>query len=282
MIYVGPKSFRNNPTLMSELAQAFPYETITNSPLDAQAAIIGLDKVDDNFLVNNPNLRFISKYGVGMDNIDVESCERRWVRVLHTPGVNAPYVAEHTLGLILSLLRKINQGVRHTIDGDWVKEGGISLEGLYVGVIGYGNIGRRVYRLLEQFGAKVSYNDIDDGLVKQFLFEHCDILTLHVPLTDRTKYLVNRDTLTVMKPTAYLINTSRGAVVDQEALKWALKNKIIAGAALDVFEHEPCNDEELLNMENVICTPHVAGNSEQSVLAMGRAAIENLKRMVKP
>lgn len=277
MIAVLPKSFWNNEILMEELKAAFPNERVSNWACDADAAIIGLNKVDDLFLSRHPKIKVISKYGVGMDNIDLEACKRRWVRVASTPGVNAPYVAEHTLGLMLSLLRNIHKGIN-----EWAKEGGTSLQDRTVGIIGLGAVGSHVERLVQKFGAQCFHNDIDSGLTKEYLFENCDVITLHVPLTPLTKHLVNAQTLALMKPWSVLINTSRGGVVDQKALKEALKNKKIAGAALDVFEDEPCLDDELLNMENVVCTPHIAGNSKQAVLAMGRAAIENLKKLVGP
>lgn len=283
MIYVGPKSFRQNKVLVEELASAFPEDSLSEFPLGCTAAIIGLDRVDKTFLYNYPTIKFISKYGVGMDNIDLEECKRQWVRVLWTPGVNASYVAEHTLGLMISLMRKIHEPIWHDQTGNWVKPKGQSLEHSLIGVVGAGHVGNCVLRLVRAQGALTVANDIASGstIDKETLFGSCDIITLHVPLTPETKHMINAKTLAMMKPTAYLINTSRGAVVDEEALIYALKNKIIAGAALDVFEHEPY-DGELLRMENVICTPHIAGNSEQAILAMGRAAIENLKRMVEP
>jgi len=279
MIYVGSKSFRENKTLMSELARAFPKDYINVEDCDhAHAAIIGLERIDEAFLLPRPSLRVISKYGVGVDNIDFNACERYWVKVLHTPGVNAKYVAEHTLGLMTSLLRNIYKGIRH-VGRDWIKDGGQSFEGKKIGIIGYGNVGKIVAEALSNH--EIYYNDLCEGVTKETIYRDCDIITLHVPLTPETKHLINAKTLAKMKPTAYLINTSRGGVVNQEDLKWALRKGVIAGAALDVFEHEPCNDEELLTMENVICTPHIAGNSEQAVLAMGRAAIENLKKALK-
>jgi D-3-phosphoglycerate dehydrogenase len=281
VIAVLPKSFRDNHILMAELQQAFPHEDLTDSLADSHAAIVGLNTIGETTLALYPALRFISKYGVGMDNIDLDACKRRWVRVLWTPGVNAAYVAEYTLGLILSLIRKIHEPIWHDPTGDWVKPKGQSLFNKSIGIIGYGHVGKLVGQCFSN-QSTIFWNDINGGATKEEIYSQCDIITLHVPLTPETKHLINSKTLAMMKPSAYLINTSRGAVVDQEALKYALKNKIIAGAALDVFEHEPCNDEELLNMENVICTPHIAGNSEQAILAMGRAAIENLKKMVEP
>lgn len=290
MIAVTPKSFLDNEVLMKELAEAFPDEVITRGfePY-ADAAIIGSDPVDGMFLDDHGNLRCIAKYGVGLDNIDLEECKMNWVRVLWTPGINSQYVAEHALGLMLSMLRKIDQNSRLLKAGTWRRDGGRSLEGLSVGIVGYGNVGQALRGLLMPFRpGRVLSHDLrktdayEETASKEEIYKTCDVITLHVPLTNETKHMITMYEIMQMKRSAILINTSRGAVIKQSALKEALRRGIIAGAALDVFEDEPCEDTELLQMDNVLCTPHTAGNSEQAVLAMGRAAIANLKRMVEP
>lgn len=285
MIYIEPLSFRSNDILMRELAAAFPYEKSTyTNPDGCSSAIIGTGPVTEEFLRHNPYLKIISKYGVGLDNIDMGACKRHWVRVLHIPGVNAAFVAEHTIGLMLALKRNILMGHSWMESGVWRKDGGESIDGSTIGIIGHGHVGQKVRDYLFSFHPNFIINDIGEWgswKTKEEVLRNSDILTLHVPLTDQTKYMINEETLSWMKPTAVIINTSRGLVIDQKALKKALKSGKLAGAALDVFENEPEIDQELVNMPNVICTPHIAGNSRQSVLAMGRAAIANLKKALE-
>lgn len=276
MIAVTSKSFLNSAILMAEAKEAFG--KITRDLDRARGAIIGLEPITVDTLSLCPDLRVISKYGVGLDNIDLEACQKRNVKVVHTPGINAKYVAEHTIGLMISLLRRIHQNSDLMRIGIWQKNGGTSLQGLKVGIIGVGHIGAHVASMIEPFGAKYYLNDLDPiGYAKGTIYRECDVITLHVPLTKETKYMISMHEFFQMKKNAILINTSRGAVVRMAALKEALRQKMIAGAAIDVFEDEPCLDRELMKHDNVICTPHTAGNSKQAVLAMGRAAIENLK-----
>jgi D-3-phosphoglycerate dehydrogenase len=172
--------------------------------------------------------------------------------------------------------------------GEWQKSGGISLYGKTVGIIGAGHIGAELIRLLQPFGCNILINDILDkssltaeySNVKQVpldsLLNQSDIVSLHVPLTIETEQLVDTDFLAKMKPTAVLLNTARGELVDQHALKTSLLNAQIAGAAIDVYDEEPPTDLELLSIPNLIPTPHIGGNSMEATLAMGKAAIHNL------
>lgn len=259
---------------------------------DRDAAIVGLEKVDEGLLQACPRLKFIAKYGVGLDNVDVEACRRHSVEIGWTGGVNAYAVAEQTIGMMIALTRNLFAASQLLKRGKWEKNGGFEIRGRTIGVIGVGHVGSEVVRLASAFGAKILVNDVKEvGAVaskygaivasKDDVYERADVVSLHVPLTHETKRMIDTRVLSRMKPTAYLINTSRGEVVDQAALKAALKTGVIAGAALDVYESEPCEDSELLALDNVICTPHVCGNSSEAVLAMGRSAIANLKRGLK-
>lgn len=254
---------------------------------DRDAAILGMDRVDDQLLSACGDLKLLSKFGVGLDNVDREACEARGVRVAWTPGVNRRSVAEQVLGYMLALLRNIYSTSNDLKQGVWNKSGGVQLSGRVIGIIGLGNIGSELVRLLEPFDCHVLGNDIADRsalaaergvelVSKETLARESDIVTLHTPLTAETRSLVGRDMLARMKPSAFLINTARGEIVDLEALENALRTGSIAGAALDVYDVEPPGRRSLLEMENVICTPHTGGNAREAVLAMGYAAIDQL------
>ena len=254
---------------------------------DADCAIVGLDKIDESVLKHLPKLKAISKYGVGLDNINTEDCEKNDVAVLHTQGVNKRSVAEMTLGFMLSLARNLYQTSNLLKTGVWKKDGGTQLSGKRVGIIGAGNIGKEVISLLEPFACEILVNDIINQneyykknnlqeVTKKEIFTKADIITIHTPLTTDTKYLINKHTLSLMKPSAFVINTARGGIINHDDLKDALQNKIIAGAAIDVYQVEPPEDKELILLPNLINTPHIGGNAKEAVEAMGMAAINNL------
>jgi len=299
LIKVTSPSFCKNEVLTRELsARAFQIvlntrgdrlhgQSLRDFLADADGAIIGLEKIDAPLLAACPRLQIISKYGVGLDNVDQEACRDRGVAVGWTPGVNRRSVAEMTVGLMIGLTRNLFVTSQKLRLGEWDKNGGRQLSNLRIGIIGLGNVGQELVRLLKPFDCTVWANDIadrdsfcrDEGVMlttKEAIFSSSDIVTLHVPFTDETRFLINADTLDLMKPDAFLINTSRGGVVDQEALKMALRTRRIAGAAIDVYAHEPPDDHELLELPNLVCTPHIAGNSWEAVVAMGRSAIQHL------
>lgn len=255
---------------------------------DCDAAIVGLDPVTEKVLKNSPNLKMVSKYGVGLNNIDQDACNKYNVKIGWTGGVNRRSVAEQTLAKMIFLSRNLYTTSQKLKKGIWHKDGGLELSELTIGIIGVGFIGKDLIQLLTPFGAKVLVNDIIDqsnyyntvqveSVSKDEIYEKSDIITLHVPLDESTHYLINKDVLDRMKPSAFIINTCRGAVVNLLDLKDALKNNIIAGAAIDVYEEEPPQDLEFLALENLICTPHISGNSKKSIELMGRSAIDHLK-----
>lgn len=249
--------------------------------------IVGREPVNSHVLSGAKDLEIISKYGVGLDNVDIQACKANGVKLAHRPGVNAQAVAEHAIGLMLGLARKICEGSRHLLEGRWIKNGGVSLYGKTLGIIGYGHVGSALAPLARSFGCQILAHDILDksdelasvsgrsvGLKE--LITLSDFISVHVPLTQKTRKLIGRTEFELMKPTSFFINTSRGEVVDESALKWALKSGEIGGAALDVFSVEPFSDDELLSLANFIGTPHTAGNSKEAVWAMGLAAVEEL------
>ena len=273
--------------LINKPQRRFSQDELIDFLSQCDIAIVGLDKITEEVLSKVPKLKAISKYGVGLDNIDFEACERHKVKILHTQGVNKRSVSELTLGCMLSLNRNIYVTSNDLKAGNWNKSGGVQLSSKTVGIIGLGNIGKDLVTLLKPFGCKILVNDIieqskyyeKNSLIettKDDIFKNADIITIHTPLTAEVKYLINKDTLSMMKPNAIVINTARGGIVNQDDLKWALKNKIIAGAAIDAYEIEPPEDKELISLPNLISTPHIGGNAEEAVKAMGLAAINNI------
>lgn len=299
-VVVTSTTFSRNDYLRLQLLEKFPLsvfnlqgEKLRGQRLreflqDAEAAIIGLEPIDEDLLGSCPKLRIVSKYGVGLDNVDRAACEKHGVAIGWTGGVNRRSVAEVTLGLILGLCRNLYGSSEFLKSGQWIPTGGWQLTGKTVGIIGVGYIGKDLIKLLEPFGCRILVNDIIDQseyyaanklteVSSHQIFSESDVVTIHTPLTEATKHLVNERTLELMKNTSILINTSRGGVVDQAALKKALKEGTIAGAALDVYQEEPPSDLEFLRLPNLFCTPHIGGAASESITAMGLSAIKHLE-----
>ncbi|MDA8576196.1 phosphoglycerate dehydrogenase [Candidatus Marinamargulisbacteria bacterium] len=252
---------------------------------DADAAIIGREWVDA-AVINRLSIRLLAKYGVGLDNIDQAALRQRGIALGWTPGVNAMAVAEQTVGFMIGLQRNLYYTARCMAQGDWIKNGGRQLSGCTVGIVGVGHIGQALVQLLAPFGCRILGCDSVDktdyyaahGIEAadfETVMRTADVVSLHVPLTVDTHHMINATTLAWMQPTAVLINTARGEVVDTAALYTALKDSRLGGAALDVFESEPYAGP-LANHPRVIATPHIAGNANEAVLAMGYAAIDSI------
>lgn len=265
----------------------FTKEGLINFLNDVDVAIVGLDIIDHSFLQQVPNLKAISKYGVGLDNIDLSACKEYGVEVLHTQGVNKRSVSELTLGNILSLLRNIYVTSNELKKSNWVKDGGMQLSDKTVGIIGIGNIGKDLVALLKPFGCRILVNDIinqddyckENGLTyvsKDEIFLESDVISIHTPLTDATKDLINKKVFSMMKPTSVVINTARGGIINLEDLREALITGEIGGAGIDVYNEEPPQSKDLLKIPNLINTPHIGGNAIEAVEAMGYSAIENI------
>ena len=300
-IKVTSRSFSRHPLLKQELLDIFPNSVFKpNGPStglndiveflsDADAVILGLEKMDRSVLEQLKNLKIIAKYGVGLDNLDVEAASELDIYVGWTGGVNKRSASEQALGFMLGLCRNLFFSAFPLKQGQWVKDGGILLTEKCIGIIGCGNIGTDLVHLLQPFNCRILICDllnksevVDTFGVAQVsqveLLAEADIVSLHVPLTELTHFMVDEAFFQQMKPSSYLINNSRGPVVKQEALKKALQQKIIAGAALDVYESEPPDDLEFLSLPNLMVTPHIGGNANEAVLDMGRSAINHLKR----
>lgn len=303
-IAVTSPSFSTHPDLARRITEHFPGTklnlTKTRYQGDAlieylrgvDGAIIGLEKITDEVLQQLPDLKIISKYGVGLNNLDQEACEQHGVEIGWTGGTNKLSVAELTVGNMIVLSRNIYRTANQLKQGIWNKNGGRQLSGKTVGIIGLGFIGKEVVRLLQPFGCRILVNDLLDqkeyyekyGLEdvdKETLMRESDIVTLHVPFDDSTENLIDADALARMKPSAILINSARGGIVDEDALRAALLGGVIAGAAIDAYVEEPPTDHDLLSIENLICTPHIGGNAEEAVLNMGNSAIDHLIEFFK-
>jgi len=298
-IAVTSISFGKSDVLRKELLQSFPNSIFNENGHqlfgknliefigDADASIVGTETIDDSVLEHTPELKIISRYGVGLDSIDQESLKRRSIFLGWTGGVNQRSVSELTLCFMLGLCRNVFDSGFKLKQAVWDKNGGHQLSDKTIGIIGCGHIGSDVVRLLSPFNCKILVRDIVDKSIfcneqgasevsLEEIIETSDIISLHVPLTKTTRHMVNENFLKKMKPNAFLVNTCRGQVISQSALKNALDQKIIAGAALDVFIEEPPTDLEFLSLHNLMVTPHIGGNAREAVEAMGRSAIGHL------
>ncbi len=303
-VFVSSVSFSKNKKLRKKLLEHFPnaqfndsLEHLSKAKLKDllsknQAAIIGLDSIDQDVLSACPNLNVISKFGVGLDNIDFLECEKRNIQIRHQQGVNRRSVSEQTISFMIGLFRNIFLTNQVMKNGKWEKSGGRQLTGKTIGLVGFGNIGKDVAYLLQPYECKVLVVDILDksnefksANIKQVSFEYMlscsDLISLHVPLTNLTREMISFSEVTKMKKGVFVINTSRGQILNLKALKSGIRNGHIAGAALDVYEEEPFCDRELIEMPQVVCTPHIGGNAIEAVEAMGDAAIANLVEYYK-
>ena len=228
--------------------------------------------------VSAPSVKIIARVGVGLDNIDINEAEANGIHVINSPEAAANAVSELVIGLMLSLARSIPFADIETKKGNWIKKDltGVELRGKYLGIIGVGNIGRNIGRIGRSLRMNLIGYDIipinrdftrEVGMIVadfNTLLESADFVTCHVPLTAETKKMFSADKFSKMKPSAFLINTSRGEVIDENALYEALKNGRISGAALDVFETEPPMNKMLLQLPNVICTPHIGAQTKEA------------------
>ncbi|MFN2446304.1 MAG: 2-hydroxyacid dehydrogenase [Vicinamibacterales bacterium] len=261
------------------------------SRVEGKSALIGLltDTIDAPVLdAAGPSLRVVANVAVGYNNIDLDACRARGIIVTNTPDVLTNACADFTWALILAVTRRLGEGervVRRQAWRGWALDYllGMELRGKQLGIIGLGRIGHAVAGKAAAFGMQVAYSakrpaDVP-GATQMGLDEllaSSDVVSLHCPMTPETKHLIDRKSLLKMKRTAYLINTSRGPIVDEEALAWALRERLIAGAALDVYEHEPAVHTGLLDLENVLLIPHLASATTETRTAMADLAASNV------
>jgi phosphoglycerate dehydrogenase-like enzyme len=304
-VAVCSRSFSQNPVLRAELLARYDQVTFNDAGLRLggqslvdflrghQKAITALETVDDFVISKLPELEVISKYGVGLDTIDIASVRTHGKRLGWTGGVNRRSVAELVIAFAIDLLRHVVPANREVLSGTWRQHVGGQLSGRTVGIIGCGHVGKEVVTLLQPFGCTVLVHDIRD--YPDFFAAHrietqpldallarSDVVTLHVPLDDSTRGMLDARRLRLMRPASIFINTARGGIVDEDALHAVLASGGIAGAALDVLAVEPPSDHPLLSLPNVLVTPHIGGSSAEAILAMGRAAIAGLEQNAIP
>jgi D-3-phosphoglycerate dehydrogenase len=249
--------------------------------------VVGNAKLPRKVIEASPQLRMIAKYGVGVDNIDLAVAKERGILVTNAPGANAISVAEMTLGMLLSLTRRLKESERTVREGGWRVTVGHEIYDRTLGIIGLGNIGKQVASRARAFGMRVISNDIVEytefcrehkveAMGLEPLLEQSDVVTLHVPLTPLTRHMINEQRLWQMKRGALLLHTARGGVVDEQALYRALAEGQLAGAAVDVFEREPLGESPLRSLEQVILTPHVAGITYEAADRIARLTLVNV------
>jgi lactate dehydrogenase-like 2-hydroxyacid dehydrogenase len=258
---------------------------LVDAPEGADGILVALTaRIDDRYLDRaGPQLRVVANYAVGVNNIDLDAAGARGVVVTNTPDVLTRATAELALGLMLALLRRIAEGdrfIRRGSEWEFSLEFmlGSSLDGKELLVVGPGRIGRETARLAEAFGARSSFAGRGDDL--HALLGAADVVSLHVPLTDATRHLIDGAALRAMRQSAVLVNVARGPVVDERALVDALRNGTIAGAALDVYEREPEVEEGLLSLENVVLTPHLGSATRDTRVAMGMLCVDALRAVL--
>jgi len=235
-------------------------------------------KVTKEILEAGTRLKLVGRAGVGLDNVDLDTADKKGVRVFNTPEAPAEAAAELTMGLMLALARSISSADRAMKEGRWTKKDlmGWELKGKTLGTIGLGNVGERVAKLAKAFGMKIlitKRTPPDPALLKELeaefvslheLLKRSDVVTIHVPYTPQTRLMIGEKELQLMKKGDFLINTARGAVVDEKALLKALQSQRLRGAALDVYEVEPPTNWTLMRLPNVVCTPHIGAQTEEA------------------
>ncbi len=298
-VAVTSRSFSRNTVLRSELLKKYKNVKFNDDGIKLQGdslvnllegchkAIIALEVIDDNLLRRLPELKVISKYGVGLDMIDMQAMTKHNVKLGWTGGVNCRSVSELVISLAIALLRHVVSSHREVLSGTWRQHVGGQLSGRTVGIIGCGYVGKDLVKMLQPFECKILVNDIENfhdfykqynikPVEKEELLAKSDIVTLHTPLDDSTRNMLTAEKLSLMKSDAILINLARGNLLDENALKKMLMTNKLGGVALDVFSVEPPKDAELLNLSNFIVTPHIGGSAKEAILAMGMAAIDGL------
>ncbi len=303
LVAVTSRSFSTNQFLVKKLKESYPNvslnltgKTLKENELvkflaNADKAIVGIEIIDKDILDQLPKLKLISKYGVGLNNLDLDECKKRNIQIKFQPGSNKQSVAEFTLLLMLNSLRQVHNNKTEIIEGNWTQAKGQELKGKKIGIIGFGNIGSCLVSLLKPFGNKILFFDerkfssaeidkFNDKNLKQAsiseVLSTSDIVSIHIPLSSGTKNMINKNAFKQMKESIILINTSRGGIVDEVELYKFLKNNNLAFASFDVFEHEPAFKSPLLKLDNFFASSHRASLTDQGIESMGIAAINGL------
>jgi len=264
-----------------------PKQLIKDLVFDVDIYVVGVDEVDAEIMDAAPQLKLIVKHGAGYNNIDLEHAKKRGIAVTYARGANAQSVAELAIALMFAISRRVVPGANKVQSGGWSLFMGDELHGKTLGLIGYGNIGQRVARIAKSLDMRILVCDpflneatlLADGVAPMSVdevFRGADYLSLHAPATLENADIVNASTLALMKPTAYLINTARGELLDEEALADALRRGQLRAAALDVFKQEPPQGA-LLELDNVLLTSHIGGCTVDSAKKLSMASFNSIK-----
>jgi len=251
-------------------------------------------RITSNFLSQFPNLKYILRAGTGLDHIDLKACEKRNIKVINSPNANANAVSEFIISSMILLSRNILPQIKQINTGQWRNDkiAGFEIKSKTIGIIGFGAIGKLVSKKLQNFEIKkINVYDpyIDQKTIAghnaekcelDYLLKNSDIITLHLPLNAKTKDLLNKEKISLIKKSGLIINTSRGGIINEKDLILALKKNKIKGAALDVFENEPNINSELLSLPNTILTPHISGMSKESKIATSTQVVKNFLKIL--
>jgi len=271
----------------NELGRPLKEDEVIERIKGVDAYIAGLDEITAKAIKAADKLKVISKYGAGVDNIDIEPATRRKIVVTNTPGTNTEAVADLTFGLILAVAREIPQADRSTKKGEWKKFFGTGIYGKTLGIVGMGEIGKAVARRAKGFNMRILYwsrrrkLDIEEETGAKytdfkFLLQEADFVSLHLALTGETKNIIGESEIKLMKPTAFLINTARGPLINEDALYRCLRDRVIAGAAVDSYSDEPPQESSLFTLDNIITTPHMGAYTYEALRNMGMTSVENV------
>ncbi|MCD6472156.1 phosphoglycerate dehydrogenase [Candidatus Aerophobetes bacterium] len=273
--------------IWNKLGRPLKEEEVIGRIKGIDAYIAGLDEITTRAIEAADRLKVISKYGAGVDNIDIEVATRKKIVVTNTPGTNTGAVADLTFGLILAVARKIPQANGSTKKGEWKKFFGRAVYEKTLGIVGMGEIGKAVAKRAKGFNMRIIYwsrrrkLDIEERTGAKYtdlksLLQEADFVSLHLALTSDTKNIIGKDEIRLMKPTAFLINTARGPIVNEDALYECLRDRIIAGAAVDAYSNQPPKDSPLLSLDNIIATPHMGAYTYESIMNMGMTSVKNV------
>ena len=308
-VAVASRSFSKNQSLVHALEAKYSKvvfnntgETLQDQELvnflsSADKAIIGIEQISAEVLDQLPKLKVISKYGVGINNLDVASLKSKGVKLGFTPGVNKQSVAELALTLMLLSLRKIHRNHHEIVEGIWSQEKGVELFGKTIGLLGFGNIGQKLASILQSFDCQIIFFDekifssqellriskelgFKSDAIQQdelgVVLNQADILSIHLPLLPDTQNMISTKELNLLKPSVSIINTARGGIVDETALHAFLSNNPYAFAAFDVYAEEPALENQLFELHNFFGTSHRSSLTHEGIIAMGLAAITGL------
>ena len=304
-VAITSRSFSKNAILRGLVLERYPDAKFNDEGLSLngqslinflsgyEKAITAMEVIDNSILSNLPNLKVIGKYGVGLDMIDLHAMEKNGVKLGWAGGVNKRSVSELVVSFSIALLHRAIYANEEVRKGKWYQVKGRQLSDCTVGIIGCGHVGKDLVQLLKPFNCNILVHDLLP--FKDFYLEYditpvnledllrrSDVVSLHLPLNNSTKNILDKKMLKLLKKDAILINLARGGLIDEASLKEILKSNSIAGAALDVFAVEPPLDKDFSMMDNVFVTPHIGGSTEEAILAMGVAAIEGLENFSNP